>query len=223
MVDTRVRPRSTAAVRTYKSRHRVTATEKRAGSSACCASPRFRASCRDSMPGRLHHIDRIVFRRTQGRETFTSWVTGLPIVMLTTTGAKSGSRRTPPRDRNPSRRSTRGYRVGLRRRHNPAWYHNLRAYPGASVFVDGASRDVVACELTGDERERWCARGIGIYPGWRYYRKRAKPRQIPVVELRPALPDDNSTGRRLSHKPAALYEIHKRAIRRFQETSCAAT
>jgi deazaflavin-dependent oxidoreductase (nitroreductase family) len=141
----------------------------------------------------LHHIDRIVFRRTRGRETFTSWVTGLRVVMLTTTGAKSGSPRTLPVIGIPVDDRLVVIASNYGQRHNPAWYHNLQAYPRASVFVDGASRDVVARELMGDERECWYARGIGIYPGWRQYRKRAEPRQIPVVELHPALRDDNST------------------------------
>jgi F420H(2)-dependent quinone reductase len=44
----------------------------------------------------LHHIDRVVYRLTGGRATFASWVAGLPIAMLTTTGAKSGRRHTLP-------------------------------------------------------------------------------------------------------------------------------
>jgi deazaflavin-dependent oxidoreductase (nitroreductase family) len=141
----------------------------------------------------LHHIDRIVYRLTRGRETFTSWVAGLPVVMLTTTGAKSGRPRTLPVLGIPvdDRLVVIASNYGQRR--NPAWYYNLQAHPRASVFAAGASRDMVARELTGDERERWYARGIAIYPGWRHYRKRAHPRQIPVVELRPAVPDDNPT------------------------------
>ncbi len=44
----------------------------------------------------LHHLDRLVYRLTRGRATFVSLVTGLPIVQLTTTGAKSGHRHTFP-------------------------------------------------------------------------------------------------------------------------------
>ena len=44
----------------------------------------------------LHHLDRLVYRLTRGRATFVSLVTGLPIVMLTTTGAKSGHQHTLP-------------------------------------------------------------------------------------------------------------------------------
>jgi deazaflavin-dependent oxidoreductase (nitroreductase family) len=134
----------------------------------------------------LHHVDRIVYRLTRGRATFTSWITGLPIVMLTTTGARSGRARTPPvvailvEDRLIVIASNYG------QRRDPAWYHNLRAHPQASVIIDGAHSDAVAHELKGEERERWYERGIEIYPGWAHYRKRAAPRQIPVIELRRA-------------------------------------
>jgi deazaflavin-dependent oxidoreductase (nitroreductase family) len=133
----------------------------------------------------LHHVDRFVYRLTHGRATFTSWITGLPVVMLTTTGAKTGRLHTLPVLGIPvdDRLVVIASNYGQRR--NPAWYYNLLAHPRASIVVGGASRDMVACELTGEERERWYARGIEIYPGWRHYRKRADPRQIPVIELRP--------------------------------------
>lgn len=44
----------------------------------------------------LHHIDRPVHRLSRGRYTFASLVSGIPVVMLTTTGAKSGQPRTVP-------------------------------------------------------------------------------------------------------------------------------
>ena len=134
----------------------------------------------------LHHIDRAVYRLSRGRATFTSWVTDLPVVMLMTTGARSGARRAlpvlgiPVADRIVVIASNYGQRT------NPSWYHNLKAHPEASVLFDGVSREVIARELAGEERQRWYERGIGIYPGWRHYEKRAAPRQIPVVELRPA-------------------------------------
>ena len=70
-------------------------------------------------------------------------------------------------------------------RRNPAWYHNLRAHPRATISFDGATREVVARELEGEERERQYARGIEIYPGWTQYRERASNRRIPVIELTP--------------------------------------
>jgi deazaflavin-dependent oxidoreductase (nitroreductase family) len=68
---------------------------------------------------------------------------------------------------------------------NPAWYHNLRANPQATICFEGVTREVVAQELDGDERERHYNRGIDIYPGWTQYRTRAADRRIPVMELTP--------------------------------------
>ena len=47
------------------------------------------------------------------------------------------------------------------------------------------TREMVAHELEGEERERHYARGIEIYPGWTQYRRRASHRRIPVMELTP--------------------------------------
>ena len=44
----------------------------------------------------LRHIDRLVYGATRGRATFTSLISGLPVVLLTTTGARSGRLRTLP-------------------------------------------------------------------------------------------------------------------------------
>ena len=106
--------------------------------------------------------------------------------MLTTTGAKSGRRRTLPVLGVPHDGRLVVIASNYGQYRNPAWYHNLRANPRARIAFEGAERDVVARELTGEERERWYARGIDIYPGWTHYRRRAAHRRIPVVELTPA-------------------------------------
>jgi deazaflavin-dependent oxidoreductase (nitroreductase family) len=134
----------------------------------------------------LHHIDRVVYRLTRGRATFTSWITGLPVVMLTTTGAKSGLPRTLPVLGIPAGDSMVVIASNYGQYRNPSWCHNLRAHPRASIVFDGHTREVVARELDGEERERYYALGIEIYPGWTTYRKRAAHRQIPVIELRRA-------------------------------------
>jgi len=135
----------------------------------------------------LHHVDRVLYTLTRGRATFTSWLTGLPVVMLTTTGARSGQPRTLPVLGIPvdGRLIVIASNYGQDR--NPAWYYNLRAQPKASIIFEGTRRDVVARELGGEERERWYARGMDIYPGWASYRERAAHRQIPVIELSPSV------------------------------------
>ncbi len=132
----------------------------------------------------LHHIDRAVHKVTRGRATFASWVAGLPIVMLTTTGAKSGRRCTLPLVALPDGERLVVIASNYGQERNPAWYYNLRANPRATVCFEGVTREMVARELEGEERERHYAHGIEIYPGWTQYRKRA-PRRIPVIELTP--------------------------------------
>jgi deazaflavin-dependent oxidoreductase (nitroreductase family) len=133
----------------------------------------------------LHHIDRVVYRLTSGRATFVSWVTGMPVVMLTTIGAKSGRRHTCPLValQEGDRMVVIASNYGQHR--NPAWYHNLCANPRATIRFEGITQAVVARELEGEERARHYERGIEIYPGWTTYRKRAAHRRIPVLELTP--------------------------------------
>jgi deazaflavin-dependent oxidoreductase (nitroreductase family) len=130
-------------------------------------------------------VDRAVFRLSGGRTTLTSWVGGMPVVMLTTSGARTAQPRTLPLlglfD---------GERVILiasnygRPRH-PAWYHNLRAHPRASIRVKGRAREVEARELSGEERDHFYRRAVAMYPGFAHYRVWAGARRIPVVELLP--------------------------------------
>ena len=131
----------------------------------------------------LHLLDRAVFRLTSGRVTFTSWLAGLPVAWLTTTGAKSGAKRTSPVVAIPAgdgRLVVIASNYGQER--NPSWYHNLCKNPQVRIVFDGSDRTMLARELEGDERDHWYERGIDIYPGWVQYRERA-PRRIPVIEL----------------------------------------
>jgi deazaflavin-dependent oxidoreductase (nitroreductase family) len=129
-------------------------------------------------------LDAVVYRLTRGRATFVSWVTGIPILMLTTTGAKSGRLHTLPLAAVPDGDRLLVIASNYGRDRNPSWYHNLRAHPRATICLEGVTREVLARELEGEERDRCYERGIEIYPGWKGYRKRAD-RRIPVLELTP--------------------------------------
>jgi deazaflavin-dependent oxidoreductase (nitroreductase family) len=133
----------------------------------------------------LHHLDRAVYKLTRGRATFVSLVTGLPIVMLTTTGAKTGRHHTLPLVALPDGDRLVIIASNYGQQRNPAWYYNLRANPHVTITLGGATREMVAQELEGEERERQYARGIEVYPGWTQYRERASNRRIPVIELTP--------------------------------------
>jgi deazaflavin-dependent oxidoreductase (nitroreductase family) len=131
-------------------------------------------------------LDGLVHRLTRGRATVSSLMSGLPVVMLTTTGARTGQQRTLP---------VLGFADGDRlvviasnygRPHHPAWYHNLRAHPRAAVTVHGVDREVVAHELIGPERDRCFLKAAEIHPGFAVYEDRAANRTIPVLRLDPA-------------------------------------
>ena len=131
----------------------------------------------------LHHLDRVVYRLSRQRTTLAGVLSGLPVVMLTTTGAKSGR---------PSTAPLLGFEDGdaliviasnYGKARHPAWYHNLRAHPRARLAVRGAWRDVVGEEVESPERERLLQVASVVYPGYAVYVKRAAPRRISVFRL----------------------------------------
>jgi deazaflavin-dependent oxidoreductase (nitroreductase family) len=137
----------------------------------------------------LHRIDAPVYRLTRGRHTFASLLSGIPVVLLTTTGARSGQPRTVPV---LGFGTADGFAViasNFGQRPHPGWYHNLRANPVGSVTVDGRSRRVRAVEAEGDRRRRIWQEGLRIYPGWSQYERRAPTRRIAVFVLEPIGPD----------------------------------
>jgi deazaflavin-dependent oxidoreductase (nitroreductase family) len=105
--------------------------------------------------------------------------------MLTTVGARTGQPRTAPvlavidGDEIVLIASNYG------RRHNPAWYYNLRAHPGAAIASRASVREVEAREVTGAEREYYLRRGVELYPGFLSYQRWAARRRIPVIKLDP--------------------------------------
>ena len=71
------------------------------------------------------------------------------------------------------------------RPHHPAWYHNPRSQPRATVTVDGTTRPGDAPEVIGRERDHCFERAVGMHPGFAVYRTRATNRRIPVMRLHP--------------------------------------
>jgi deazaflavin-dependent oxidoreductase (nitroreductase family) len=131
----------------------------------------------------LHRIDRPVYRLTRGRHTFATLLSGIPVVMLTTTGAKSGQARTVPVLGLPTEAGLAVIASNFGQHRHPAWFHNLRADPHGSVAVDGQTRRFTAVEAEGDLRARIWQDGLRVYPGWSQYEKRASHRQIAVFVL----------------------------------------
>lgn len=133
----------------------------------------------------LHHVDRPVYRWTRGRHTFASLLSGIPVVMLTTTGARSGQPRTVPLLGLPTPDGLAVIASNFGQRQHPSWYHNLRADPQGTVSVDGQSRAFRAVEAQGERRARIWETGLRVYPGWSQYEVRASNREIAVFVLEP--------------------------------------
>jgi deazaflavin-dependent oxidoreductase (nitroreductase family) len=136
-------------------------------------------------PHALVRIDRAFFRISGGRTTLSAWVSGFPIIMLTTTGARTGEPRTLPVLALPDGDHLVLIASNFGRLSNPSWYYNLRAHPSVMITWKGSSVQMRARELLGEERQRCVDRGLEAYPWWAPYHRRAAPRQIPVIMLEP--------------------------------------
>jgi deazaflavin-dependent oxidoreductase (nitroreductase family) len=125
----------------------------------------------------------LIYRATRGRigHRFRG---GPPMLLLDHVGARTGVRRTTPlvyvRD---------GENVviiaskGGHPRH-PAWFHNLKANPDASIQI-GATRHAVRARVADPpERARLWPKAVEIYPGYEGYQERTA-REIPLVILEP--------------------------------------
>jgi deazaflavin-dependent oxidoreductase (nitroreductase family) len=107
---------------------------------------------------------------------------GVPLLLLTTTGARSGHSRTVPMTYLRDGERLVVFAANGGRESHPGWYHNLSADPAAGVEVGTEAFDVTATEIEGAERERLWARQLERTPYFAGFRERAG-RRIPVVAL----------------------------------------
>lgn len=107
-----------------------------------------------------------------------------PLLLLTTTGAKTGIPRTSPLGylKDGDRYVVFGSVVGEPR--NPGWYYNLLAHPGVVVEVGSRTVSAVATVAEGAEREALLARHAASHPEWAQYQSRTS-RKFPVIILTP--------------------------------------
>ncbi len=110
---------------------------------------------------------------------------GAPMLLLHSTGAKSGLERVNPMMYQADGENYAVFASKAGAPTNPDWFHNLVAYPGASIEVGDRTITVVARVTEGDERERLWSRQKQLYPGFADYEAQTT-RQIPVVLLEPA-------------------------------------
>ena len=111
---------------------------------------------------------------------------GAPLLLLTTTGAKSGGTYTTPVMYLPDGERMVVFASKGGAPANPAWFHNLVANPDATVEVGHDSFRVRATVTSGEERGRLFSRQAELYPAFADYAQKTT-REIPVVALQPAV------------------------------------
>ncbi|NLE80171.1 MAG: nitroreductase family deazaflavin-dependent oxidoreductase [Rhodococcus sp.] len=123
-----------------------------------------------------------LIERSGGTEGLT--LQGKPVVLLTTRGAQTGKIRKTPlmrveHDGNYAIVASLG---GAPK--NPVWYYNVKKNPLVELRDGTANQDMVAREITGEEKAAWWERAVAAFPQYADYQKKTE-REIPVFVLEP--------------------------------------
>jgi deazaflavin-dependent oxidoreductase (nitroreductase family) len=133
---------------------------------------------------RLAPLDRRLYRLTRGRWSVIGRH-GLPSMLITTTGRKSGLPRTQPLLYAPDGDAYVVVGSNWGQAHHPAWSGNLLAQPAARVTVGDREFAVRATLAAGAERDRLWELVQRVWPGYAGYAVRAEGRQIRIFRLIP--------------------------------------
>jgi F420H(2)-dependent quinone reductase len=121
-----------------------------------------------------------LYRRTGGKVGGS--MAGAPVLLLTTTGRKSGRPWTVPVIYQPDGDHWVLIASNGGNPKHPGWWLNLSAHPDAAIEIGRDTYAVTATEATGDERERLWRRMTDVYKGYDKYAEKTT-RTIPVVLL----------------------------------------
>lgn len=124
------------------------------------------------------------YESSGGTRGTTLWDTGLPVVIVTMRGARSGRVRKIPlmRVEHEGRYAAVASKGGFPR--HPLWYFNLKADPYVDLQDGPVRRGMTAREVTGEERALWWRRAVAAYPPYAEYQEKTE-RLIPVFVLEP--------------------------------------
>lgn len=109
---------------------------------------------------------------------------GLPVIVLTSLGARSGKLRKTPlmRVEHEGQYAVIASKGGAP--DHPHWYHNLVADPHVELQDGPVRRDYLAREVTGSDRDVWWERAVAAFPPYAEYAEKTE-RTIPVFVLSP--------------------------------------
>ena len=123
-----------------------------------------------------------LYESSGGMQGTTLRDTGLPVVVITNRGARSGKVRKTPlmRVEYDGRYAAVASQGGAPS--HPRWYYNFRADPRVELQDGPRKWDMIAREVTGDERAEWWQRAVAAFPPYAEYQRKTA-RQIPVFVL----------------------------------------
>jgi deazaflavin-dependent oxidoreductase (nitroreductase family) len=125
------------------------------------------------------------YEASGGQRANTLLDTGMPVVIVTTRGNKSGNVR-----KMALMRVEHGGEYALVASkggapEHPVWYFNLKAHPDEVMIQDGPEPfDAQVREVDGDERQQWWDRAVAAYPPYAEYQEKTD-RRIPVLVASP--------------------------------------
>jgi deazaflavin-dependent oxidoreductase (nitroreductase family) len=136
----------------------------------------------------LAPMDRVLSRLSKGRLTVPAVMAGLPVLVLTSTGRKSGQPRRTHLIAVPFGGTLALLGTNFGQPRTPGWVVNLEAEPRAAVSHAGVTREVVARPATEPERADVLARSTKFYGGYAKYQERITGRRLRIFVLEPASP-----------------------------------
>ncbi len=143
------------------------------------------------LPNTLHRIDAMLLKLTGNSISLTSLLAGLPVIILTTSGAKSGLSRQKPLVAIADGENLILIASSFGSHRHPAWYYNLTANPIAQVSIRQQTATYRARRSAGLERDHYWQMAQELYHGFSLYKRRAGKREIPVMVLEPVAPVSN--------------------------------
>ncbi len=131
----------------------------------------------------LPHIDRVLLRLSRGQLTLPAVLAGLPVLAVTTTGARTGQRRTTPLLGVPVGDDIALIGTSFGQPRTPGWYHNMRADPKVEVTYQNKTIKAIAREAGNEEGQAVWDRARTMYVGVEAYKSWIKNREIHIMIL----------------------------------------
>ncbi|WP_089103428.1 nitroreductase family deazaflavin-dependent oxidoreductase [Streptomyces hyaluromycini] len=123
-----------------------------------------------------------LYESSGGKEGTTLMDTGMPVILLTTLGVKSGKIRKTPlmRVEHAGKYAVVASQGGAPK--HPVWYFNVKSHPVVELQDGPVKQDMTAREVTGAEKAEWWERAVAAYPPYAEYQTKTN-REIPVFVL----------------------------------------